>query len=267
MIKILIIGKRGFLGNSLYNYLKKNNHVKQIGFKNLNKFKKNINKNNYIINTSINKNYIKKKYNEKFDNDLKISKLINENKTSYIFLSTRKIYKSIENIKENSKLSPKINYSKNKLITEKKLIKKFNTNIIILRISNIIGDRSSFKKLHSTFVDIFFRNIKKGFIIDNKKDFKDFIGIDKFCEIIHKIIQKKLKGIYNVSIGKKIYLNEIISWLNRYNKKKNLIKDKVVIDNDNFYLNNDKLMSKIKISNTKNNLKKFCLKLSKKKFT
>ena len=40
------------------------------------------------------------------------------------------------------------------------------------------------KKIHNTFIDIFFNNINKGFIFDNKKDFKDFISIDKFCEII-----------------------------------------------------------------------------------
>ena len=88
----------------------------------------------YIINTSINKNYIKKRYNSKFDNDYKLSKLIHKkNKTTYIFLSTRKVYKPKANIKENSKLLPKSNYSKNKLITEKKLFKQLNKNLLILK--------------------------------------------------------------------------------------------------------------------------------------
>ena len=47
-----------------------------------------------------------------------------------IFLSSRKVYKSNINIKETSLLKPKRFYSKNKLITEKKLlnflIKSFN---------------------------------------------------------------------------------------------------------------------------------------------
>ena len=42
-------------------------------------------------------------------------------KTKYIFLSTRKVYKSKANIVENSELFPKTNYSKNKLISENKL--------------------------------------------------------------------------------------------------------------------------------------------------
>jgi len=51
----------------------------------------------------------------RFDNDYNLSKLIHNSKTTYIFLSTRKVYKPKANIKENDKLLPKSNYSKNKL--------------------------------------------------------------------------------------------------------------------------------------------------------
>ena len=105
-------------------------------------------------------------------------------------MSTRKVYKSKANLKENSKLAPKTNYSKNKLITEKKLIEKFSKNLIILRVSNIIGDKSKIKKLHNTFVDVFFQNVKKGYVLDNKNDYKDFISIEKFCEIMRNIIKR-----------------------------------------------------------------------------
>ena len=87
-----------------------------------------INNFNYVINTSINKNYINKRYLKKYDNDLKISKLINSKETTYIFLSTRKVYKEKANIKEESKLLPKSHYSKNKLITEQNLKKEFGKN-------------------------------------------------------------------------------------------------------------------------------------------
>jgi len=163
---------------------------------------------------------------------------------------------------------PKSSYSRNKLITEKKLLKKFKKNLIILRISNIIGNKINKKNhLHHTFVDVFFDNSKKGFVLESKNQFKDFISIDKFCQIIVEIIQKNLSGIYNVSIGKKIKISSIISWLNFYNPEKHkIISIKKNIIKQNFYLNNKKLMSKIKTKNTINDLKKYCLKLSKKKF-
>ena len=266
MKKILIIGKRGFIGNSLSKYLNKFYKVKQISFKDLNKFKSKINNFDYIVNASINKDYINHKYKEKFDNDLKISKLINNKKIIYTFISTRKVYPSKINIKENTKLSPKSNYSKNKLITEQKLIKKLKDNLLILRVSNIIGDKSLTKKIHQTFIDVFFENIEKGIVVDNGKAFKDFLSIDKFCQIFENIIKKNLSGVYNVSIGQRVYLNDLINWLNIFNKKK-LKKIKIKQKSDSFYLNNRKLMSKIKIGNSLIDLKRYCYQLSKKKFS
>lgn len=264
MKKILVIGKRGFLGNNISKYLKKFHKLTHKDFKSFNNYKLKIKNYDYVINTSINREYITKKYNEKIDNDFKISNFINK-KTVFIFLSTRKVYKSGKNIKETGKLFPISNYSKNKLITEKKLIKKLNDNLLILRISNIIGDKRKIKKIHNTFVDVFFQNINKGFIIDNKKDFKDFISIEKFCEILNGIIKKNLRGIFNVSIGKKIYLNDLVRWLNKFNKKKFIKKNKNFKDNS-FFLNNRKLMSKLKIKNSVSELKNYCIEISKKRF-
>ena len=111
---------------------------------------------------------------------------------------------------------------------------------------------------------IIFDGLVLALIFDNKRDFKDFISIDKFCEIIKNIIKKNLIGTYNVSIGKKIYLNDLLNWLNKFNKKKYLKKIKKIND-DSFFLNNKKLMSKLKIKNSVSELKSYCFKISKKK--
>ena len=267
MKRILIVGKRGFLGNYLNNYLRKKFQIKFISFKEINKVKKSIIKYDYIINTSINKNYIYKKYRKKFDNDFQISNILDSKKNTLIFLSSRKVYKSKENIKERDKLNPISHYSKNKLITENFLKKKFKSNLLVLRISNIIGLKNKEQKnLHKTFVDLFYEKAKKGFIYDNGNKFKDFLSIQKFSQILAIIIRKDLRGIYNVSIGEKIFLSEIINWLNKYNKKRLKIIKIKSSKNQSFYLNNKKLMSKIKIRNEVSELKKECFKLSKKLF-
>ena len=88
-----------------------------------------------------------------------------------------------------------------------------------------------------------------------------------FCKIVGKLIISNTYGIYNVSLGKKIFLKNIIGWLNYCNKKDirlvDLGKD---YQPDNFTLNNDKLMNTIKIKNTIQDLKKYCIKLSKELF-
>jgi dTDP-4-dehydrorhamnose reductase len=171
-------------------------------------------------------------------------------------------------LKKMIKKKPTCNYSKNKLISEQ-LVKKILINrSLILRVSNIIGSpNKSKRKLHETFVDIFFKKAKLGLIYDNKKIFKDFISMKIFNKIIFQLIKKDSSGVYNVSLGKKIYLNQIIKWLNFYNNKQlSLIKPQNNFNNDNFTLNNKKLMNKINVKININDLKNECLIISKKMF-
>jgi dTDP-4-dehydrorhamnose reductase len=270
--KILIIGKKSFIGNNLFNYLKKKNiNTLSINFRD---FLKNynilVNKYDFIINCSSNTKFVNNKYQVEKDNDLAIALKIVDTNSKLITLSTRKIYKSGFNIKEHDKKAPSCNYSKNKLISERSVKKILKNNSLILRMSNIVGLPSKSKrKLHKTFVDIFFDKAKKGLIYDNNNDsiYKDFISIKKFCEIIFQLMNKNANGIYNVSLGKKVYMTQIINWLNYYNKKKmKMIRLKKGFNNDIFTLNNRKLMNKIKIKNDLNELKIECIKLSKKVF-
>ena len=60
MKRVLIIGKRGFIGNNLSKYLKRFYIVQHKSFKDTIKIKFKINNYDYVINTSINKDYVKK---------------------------------------------------------------------------------------------------------------------------------------------------------------------------------------------------------------
>ena len=98
-----------------------------------------ISKYDYVCNCSVNRNNVKKNYKKNSDFDFKIAKKIEKIDTTFIFLSSRKVYKPQKNIKENSKIKPFCNYSKNKLVSEKKLSRLLKKKLLILRISNIIG--------------------------------------------------------------------------------------------------------------------------------
>ena len=62
MKKVLIIGKKGFIGNSLAKYLKNKFNTKHVSFAQFKRKKYIINDFNLVINSSINPNYISKKY-------------------------------------------------------------------------------------------------------------------------------------------------------------------------------------------------------------
>ena len=266
--KIIIIGKNGFIGSNLTKLLKKKFDVK------LYDYRKFLNINpifffdlSYVINCTSNKQYVKKKYSEKNDFDFQISKKIKDLNCKMIFFTTRKIYKLGDNLKESGRLKPNCNYSKNKLRTEKKLLKSLKNRILVLRISNLIGinkSNNNNKKIHKTFIDSFFFNIQRGIIFNNEKNYKDFLSINKFCEIVEKLVTKEVAGVYNVSIGQKVYLNKLINWLNLFNKNKyKSIDIPKSYKTECFYLNNDKLMKKINIKNRLIDLQKDCKSISK----
>ena len=262
--RILIIGLKGLIGGNLFNYFKtKKINVYQLSFESFLK-NKNINKFDVIINCTSNQKFIKNQYQDRNDNDLIIAKIILHSKTKLVMLSTRKVYKAKFDINELDKEKPNCNYSKNKVISEISIREILANRVLILRISNIISlPNTNKRKLHKTFSDIFFEMAKKGFIYENNKAYKDFISIKKFNQIVLELIKKNSFGLFNVSLGKKIYINQLITWLNFYNLKKiKIINPKKSFNNDSFTLNNKKLMHKIKIKNDVIDLKNECLRIS-----
>lgn len=262
MKKILIIGKKSFLGSNLKTYLSKYYEVEQFSFEKVIKKSNNFFKKYcHIINTAIHPRYIKNTYNKRYDLDFRFLNKFKKINFYYIFLNSRKIYKQKFNITEKSKLYPIDNYSKNKLRTEKFIIKKFGKLIISLRISNIIGKRifNNVRNNHKLFFDNFliYQNKNKEYIFYNQ--FKDFLSIDQFCKIVFMIIKKNINGIYNVSLSRKIYISEIVKWLDKdlFKRIKFLKSTK-----GSFTLSNKKLLKKIKIKLTKIQLKTFCKKLN-----
>jgi dTDP-4-dehydrorhamnose reductase len=270
-MKILIIGKYSRITQFLKDYLNKKFFLSIKNYSEVVKKESSyFNKFDFVINCSSNKNYVNLKYNSFYDYDYQIVKKLIKLKPSYIFLSTRKIYKPDDNCKETNKPKPQCNYSKNKLITENKLKTLIKEKLLILRISNVIGINNiiSKKKLHNTFIDIFFINIKKRFILENGKVYKDFISSKKLVQIISKLILIKAIGTYNLSTGKKIFLNDIIRWLNFYNNKpfKIVNSKNFNFNKDSFYLNNNKVVKKTKINLKISDLEVECKKISKNYF-
>ena len=266
--KVLIVGKNSFIGSNIHYFLKTKYSCKIKSF--TENITNKLHKYDYIINCSINPKYIKYKYDEKNDYDLKIIKKIKGTKTKFIFLSTRKIYFASPNLKENSKKNLLNNYEKNKYITENKINKLHKNNSVILRISNLIGyKKKNPRKKHLTYVDYLIKMLNEGKIYKNSKRYKDFLDIGSFSKIIYLVIKNEVIGTYNTSIGKKIYLDEINQWILHYFKPKKKLKIYNLDnenDNESFFLNNSRLLKKINLKISKQKLKNECLKLSKKLF-
>ena len=264
-IKLLIIGKYSFIGSNLYNFLKTKILLKRISYESFTKLsKKYLNSFTYICNCSITKDYRDCKYKKKNDLDFQIVEKIKNLNCNFIFLSTRKVYLPKANLLETSTIKPRDNYALNKYISEKKIKKIIKNKYLILRISNLIGKKLNTKinrKISNTFIDNYFKfkyQINGNIYYEN--NFKDFLSIIQFKDIFYKILKLNLIGTYNVSLGKKVYISEVLKALN-----KNLTPTKFKISNikskDDFYLNNNKLLKKIKLKVTKKDLLNYCHKI------
>ncbi len=266
---LIIIGKRSFIGSNIFNNLKKKKKILILNFKDFMKLPNRVISNyDYVCNCSVSKNNVKNNYRKDLDFDFKIAEKIEKINTTFIFLSSRKVYKPKQNIRETSKLQPIDKDSQNKIISEKLLKKKLKSRLLILRISNVIGlkKNKNYRQIHKTFFDNYLNYVRLKKEIRFYNQFKDFITIEQLSKIFFLILKNKLHGTYNVSIGQKIYLKEILSWLNKNNKhKKKFIYTKKKgnqLDKYSFSLNNSKLSNVINYKPKKVELKKFCLKLS-----
>lgn len=264
MIKILIIGKKSFIGSHLKKYLSKYFVVNNYSFEQIMEKKQSLLQTySHVINTCIHKNYINHKYNQRFDLDIIFINKFKNCNFKYLFLNTRKVYLQKENISERSKISPVDMYGHNKYLTETLLKKKLAKNLISLRISNIIGKKKFKNKRnnHKLFFDNFLEYKKKNKKIIINDNFKDFITIVQFSNVIKKIINSKIYGTYNISLSKKVYISEIVSWIDkRYLKNIKFYK----ADGNSFTLSNKKIKKKIRINLSKRQLMLFCKKLIKK---
>ena len=175
---------------------------------------------------------------------------------NFIFLSSSNVYKDSDKkkkINQKIKISEiKNNYGKTKYLFEKYLLseKKELDNLIILRLFNIAGYLKSFeyfekknlkylriipliliKFLEEKKLNIFFKKGKNNKIYP-KRDYlhiKDLM--DLLLIILSKINNNRIKKIYNVGMGKKYSIKQILNYFNK-EIKKNIKKKYQAIANE-----------------------------------
>lgn len=221
MRKIIIVGYKSFLQKNLFNYLKKKKlNIKKVRFSNIKKLK--ITREDIIINCSITNSFFFKKYRKTNDRNLKICNLIKNTKAKFIMFSTRQVYKPKFKIKESSELKPVNIYAQNYIKSEKNCKKLLSKNILILRISNVIGYDIEKKKRLSMLRTMIEGVKNKKIYLDNSYNFKkDILPVNFFCHYLYKILISDVSGILNIGSGHSFSLMQIAKILI---KNRNFIK-------------------------------------------
>ena len=261
--KILITGANGYIGNCLFNYLKKKYNVFGIDIKNNlnNKIFKcnilNINKfNNFLSSIKpqiiihlaaqslVDETINKKKYikNNVFATKILLS-LMKKNKiNNIIFSSTASIYKkNLKMINESSELKPLSHYAKTKLNAEKLIRNNSELKHVILRFFNVCSALSKpvLGELHNPethlIPTVVYKSLKKENIYIYGRNFdtfdgtcvRDYIHVEDICSAIEKsfkfLLKKQKSLILNIGNSKGYSNLEIINFIEKKLKRKSKI--------------------------------------------
>jgi len=242
MKKILLVGKNSFIGYQLLIDLSQTNMVDCISHLNIDDVK--YDDYDCVINCSIHPDYRNQSYNFEKDMDLKISRQFSGN---FIMISSRKVYGTNDNLleyTEDSPYNPSDYYGWNKTITEKILTTE-HENVTILRASNVFG----FEYKRNSYMGFLINQLKnKGSIEIDISPFttRDFISVQDVSKLINLVVEKEIKGTYNLSSG----VGEMVGYTAEY-----LIKgygsgdliSKSKERKDQFILDNKKLLNALNI--------------------
>ena len=252
--KVLITGASGFIGKNLINSLLKDKSFEIYGLikkrskdtlrkKNLKYIYSDLTKNNekikidfdYIINLAGNIDHKNKfeTFKAHYQGVKNLIKILNLKKIKLFIQIGSCLEYGIKKSphKESFNCSPISHYGKAKLLSTKYIQKKLK-NYIILRPYQIYGPYQKKDRLVPIVIDGCLRN--KEIPCSDGLQFRDFLFIDDFVELIKKILKKNnnINGIYNVGFGKPNKVKDIINLIQKKIKKGKPIFGRIPMRNE-----------------------------------
>ena len=252
--KVLITGASGFIGKNLINSLLKDKSFEIYGLikkrskkilrkKNLKYIYSDLTKNNkkikidfdYIINLAGNIDHKNKfeTFKAHYQGVKNLIKILNFKKTKLFIQIGSCLEYGIKKSphKESFNCSPISHYGKAKLLSTKYIQRKLK-NYIILRPYQIYGPYQKKDRLVPIVIDGCLRN--KEIACSDGLQFRDFLFIDDFVELIKKILKKNnnINGIYNVGFGKPNKVKDIINLIQKKIKKGKPIFGRIPMRNE-----------------------------------
>jgi nucleoside-diphosphate-sugar epimerase len=241
MSKTLVVGETSFIGKSLSNFDK-------VAYKHFNSV--DLSAYDVVVNCALNPLYKISEYSESIDVDFEVGKKSCQNGCHYVMISTSKVYGESSNLVsyvEDDILQPYDFHSKNKAITENKLISLFSDQITILRGCNIFG----FEYGRNSFMGYLMSQLmNEGMITLTIAETvkRDFLFVDDTAKIIEEVCIQKPLGIYNLSSNYPLEIGDIVKNLIDGYPYGGKVRIKSSTVERQFVLDNTKLKTKLNMN-------------------
>ena len=267
-MKVLIIGQNSFVAKYFIRACKDS----EIGFVTCSHsdIPKKFDDFTWIINFSINPKFFTDKYSETLDQDVLIARQVSKYQNlKYVMISSRMVYgfhNSLRPMSEGYKVKQKNNsiYGCNKILSEQ-YCKSFihSDNLLIVRGSNIFGYEYGRKSFTGAALN---RLVSKSEILldISKKTVRDFVPANYFADCLMQLMFKKCTGVYNICSGVGSSLEELCNAIIKgYGAGSITTVDDVIIE-DQFILDNQKLLGVVGCSLNKSNIMQYAVSIGKK---
>lgn len=207
-LKVVVVGKNSYLARDLDKFFETFESVIYISHMQIDSYYREILESDYVINFSISPLCYTENFNILDSVDYKLANILlhSARGTKLVLISSRKVYGCSDELKiynESSPITYYDFYSEFKYKLEKELTALLGSQLLVLRVSNVIGGIES-NISNRTFVNW----IKDSFINDgcltinnSPLAIKDFITRDFFQLSLKELILNKKVGIYNISSG------------------------------------------------------------------
>jgi len=235
--KVLVVGENSFIAKHL-----KYDKISYTDFKNFD-----LTRYDVVVNCALNPSYKSQKYDESIDVDLDVGIRACSKSLHYIMLSSSKVYGNNHKLKtytEDDPIDPYDFHSENKALTEQKLLTSFPNQTTILRGSNIFG----YEPGRDSFTGYCIKQLIEKNIIEltiDKNTTRDFLPVATASDIINLVVRYQPTGVYNLSSGVGITVDDFIKILiSGYNNNTKIIYKDSKPDRQ-FILNNEKLLRRV----------------------
>lgn len=214
-----------------------------------------------LVNLAVDPRYMRLAYDELFDFELRVGKMIAARDIHYVMLSSRKVYspEALMSATEHSATGGVDDYGRSKRTTEQALGGMLGSKLTVFRLANVAGFDDQWDR--PTFMARMLSGLRShGRITLDISPFarRDFITDDVLTDTIVQAAKMRVGGCFNLGSGVALEIGRLAGWIIEGFGRGELLSTSPQL-RDEFVLDVAKLKAQFDVQCTRDDIKSKCL--------